>query len=127
VFAALKNGNSPKVFGTDYPTADGSCVRDYVHVQDLAEAHLAALDYLALDDRPHSVFNVGTGHGYSVLEVLAEIKSVTDIDFNIDSAERRAGDPPFLCADVSRIKETLGWTAKRGLREIVETAWSALN
>ena len=126
VFAAIKAGKSPKVFGTDYPTADGSCVRDYVHVQDLAEAHLAALDYLDNEVREHAVFNVGTGRGYSVLEVLAEIKRVTAIDFEVELAERRAGDPPFLCADVSRIRSTLGWQAKRGLAEIVESAWSAL-
>jgi UDP-glucose 4-epimerase len=126
VFAAIKAGKPAKVFGTDYPTADGSCVRDYVHVQDLAEAHLAALDYLDHEVREHSVFNVGTGRGYSVLEVLAEVKSVTGTDFEVELAERRPGDPPFLCADVSRIGETLGWQAKRGLREIVETAWSAL-
>ncbi|MEY4000789.1 MAG: hypothetical protein RLZZ626_1144 [Actinomycetota bacterium] len=127
VFAAIRAGKPATVFGTDYPTADGSCVRDYVHVQDLAEAHLAALDYLDNDDRTHSVFNVGTGRGYSVLEVLAEVKRVTGIDFEVNLADRRAGDPPFLCADVSRIKESLGWSAQRGLGEIVESAWAALN
>ncbi len=125
VFAAIKAGKAPTVFGSDYPTADGSCVRDYVHVLDLAEAHLSALDYLDRDDRPHSTFNVGTGTGSSVLEVLAEIKRVSGIDFAIDVAERRAGDPPALCANVDRIRETLGWSAKRGLTEIVESAWAA--
>ena len=127
VFAAIKAGKAPKVFGSDYPTADGSCVRDYVHVLDLAEAHLSALDYLERDNRPHNTFNVGTGTGSSVFEVLAEIKRVSGIDFDIDVEGRRAGDPPALCADVSRIKETLGWTAKRGLTEIVESAWAAAN
>ena len=125
VFAAIKAGKAPTVFGSDYPTADGSCVRDYVHVLDLAEAHLSALDYLDRDDRPHSTFNVGTGTGSSVFEVLAEIKRVSGIDFAIDVAERRAGDPPALCANVDRIRETLGWSAKRGLTEIVESAWAA--
>ena len=125
VFAAIKAGQAPKVFGSDYPTADGSCVRDYVHVLDLAEAHLSALDYLDRDDRPHATFNVGTGTGSSVFEVLAEIKRVSGIDFAIDVAERRAGDPPALCANVDRIRQTLGWTAKRGLSEIVESAWAA--
>ena len=127
VFAAIKAGTAPKVFGTDYPTVDGSCVRDYVHVLDLAEAHLSSLDYLDAETRPFDVFNVGTGKGTSVLEVLAEVKSVTGIDFEIDLEERRAGDPPALCADVSRIEGTLGWKAKRNLRDIVTSAWDAIN
>lgn len=125
VFAAIKSGIAPKVFGTDYPTKDGSCIRDYVHVLDLAEAHISALDYLDRDDRPFSVFNVGTGTGSSVLEVLDEIKRVSGIDFEVDVVGRRAGDPPALSADVSRIQKTLGWSAKRGLTEIVESAWAA--
>ena len=125
VFAALDAGKSPVVFGTDYDTADGTCVRDYVHVLDLAEAHVTSLDYLDRDTREHSTFNVGTGKGASVFEVLAEIKRVTKIDFEIDLQPRRPGDPPYLCADVSRIKEHLGWTAKRDLAEIIESAWSA--
>ena len=125
VFAALDAGKSPVVFGTDYDTADGTCVRDYVHVLDLAEAHVTSLDYLDRDTRDHSTFNVGTGKGASVLEVLAEIKRVTKVDFEIDLQPRRPGDPPYLCADVSRIKEHLGWTAKRDLAEIIESAWSA--
>ena len=125
VFAALDAGKSPVVFGTDYDTADGTCVRDYVHVLDLAEAHVTSLDYLDRDKRDHRTFNVGTGKGASVFEVLAEIKRVTKIDFEIDLQPRRPGDPPYLCADVSRIKEHLGWTAKRDLAEIIESAWSA--
>lgn len=125
VFAALEAGKSPVVFGDDYSTADGSCVRDYVHVLDLAEAHVTSLDYLARDARNHSTFNVGTGKGASVFEVLAEIKRVTEIDFEIDVQPRRPGDPPYLCADVSRIATELGWTAKRDLAEIIESAWSA--
>lgn len=125
VFAALDAGKSPVVFGDDYATADGSCVRDYVHVLDLAEAHVTSLDYLARDERNHSTFNVGTGKGASVFEVLAEIKRVTQIDFEIDVQPRRPGDPPYLCADVSRIATELGWTAKRDLAEIIESAWSA--
>ncbi|MEY4043354.1 MAG: hypothetical protein RL529_921 [Actinomycetota bacterium] len=127
VFAALKAGKDPVVFGDDYPTADGSCIRDYVHVHDLAEAHLSALDYLERDDRKFSTFNVGTGSGSSVFEVLNEVKRVTGIDFKIDLQARRAGDPPSLCANVSRIEEELGWTAKQGLAEIIESAWSAIN
>jgi UDP-glucose 4-epimerase len=127
VFSALKSGKTPVVFGDDYATADGSCIRDYVHVQDLAEAHLSALDYLERDERKFSTFNVGTGSGSSVFEVLAEVKRVTGINFDIDVQPRRAGDPPSLCADVSRIQEELGWSAKQGLPEIIESAWAAIN
>jgi UDP-glucose 4-epimerase len=127
VFAALKANKAPVVFGDDYPTPDGSCIRDYVHVHDLADAHLSALDYLERDDRKFSTFNVGTGSGSSVFEVLHEIKRVTGIDFDIDIQPRRAGDPPSLCADVSRIREELGWSAKQGLPEIIESAWSAIS
>jgi UDP-glucose 4-epimerase len=127
VFAALREGRAPKVFGDDYATPDGSCVRDYVHVLDLAEAHLAALDYLDTDEREHSTFNVGTGTGSSVFEVIDEIRRVTGQNFDIDVTPRRAGDPPFLCADVSRIENTLGWKAKNGLAEIIESAWAAIS
>lgn len=127
VFAALKAGKSPIVFGDDYATPDGSCVRDYVHVHDLADAHLSALDYLERENLNFSTFNVGTGSGSSVFEVLAEVKRVTGIDFKADVQARRAGDPPFLCADVSRIREELGWSAKQGLPEIIESAWAAIS
>lgn len=126
VFNALKNGQKPVVFGNDYPTPDGSCIRDYVHVLDLAEAHLVALEYLEEEVRPFDTFNVGTGTGSSVLEVMEEVKKVSGVDFEFDIQAGRAGDPPALCADVSRIKETLGWTAKRNLSEIIQTAWDAL-
>ena len=125
VFAALENGQTPVVFGNDYATRDGSCVRDYVHVLDLAEAHVVALDYLERENRNHSTFNVGTGSGASVFEVLDEIRRVTEKDFEVEVKERRAGDPPYLCADVSRIREELGWVAKRNLSEIIESAWAA--
>lgn len=127
VFAKLAAGEKPVVFGDDYATNDGSCVRDYVHVLDLAEAHIAALDYAAKDNREFETFNVGSGIGSSVFEVLAEIKRVSGIDFELDVQPRRAGDPPFLCADVSRINQTLGWKAKNGLAEIIESAWAARN
>ncbi|PTW91024.1 UDP-galactose 4-epimerase [Microbacteriaceae bacterium MWH-Ta3] len=126
VFAALKANTVPIVFGNDYPTPDGSCVRDYVHVLDLADAHLSALSYLDREDRPHSTFNVGTGTGSSVFEVLAEVARVTGVDFTPDIQDRRAGDPPYLAADVTRIRETLGWSATKTLHDIVDSAWSAI-
>jgi len=125
VFEAIRAGKYPVVFGDDYPTPDGSCIRDYVHVHDLADAHLAAIDYLNTDTREHSTFNVGTGTGSSVFEVLDEIKNVSGIDFKIDVLPRRAGDPPALAADVSRIKKTFGWSAKYNLHDIVQSAWDA--
>lgn len=125
VFAKLAAGEKPVLFGSDYPTADGSCIRDYVHVLDLAEAHISALDYTKHEDRKFDTFNVGTGIGSSVFEVLAEIKKVSGIDFEIDVQPRRAGDPPSLCANVSRIQSELGWQAKNGLHEIIQSAWEA--
>jgi UDP-glucose 4-epimerase len=120
----LQAGTNPIVFGTDYPTADGSCIRDYVHVDDLARAHVMAVDYLEQDERNFDTFNVGTGKGASVLEVLDEIKRVSGIDFEPTIGERRAGDPPRLVANVDRIEKELGFKAKFGLAQIVESAWN---
>jgi UDP-glucose 4-epimerase len=125
VLAALKDGKDPVVFGGDYPTPDGSCIRDYVHVSDLAEAHLSALRYLDTPDRQHSIFNVGTGLGSSVFEVLEEIRTATGIDFDIDLRPRRAGDPPQLVADVTRIEQVMNWKTKKNLKDIVASAWAA--
>ena len=130
VFAAIRAGKAPVVFGNDYATPDGSCVRDYVHVHDLADAHLAAIDYLDSADynrdaRKHTTFNVGTGTGSSVFEVIEEIKKVSGIDFEEIIEPRRAGDPPFLCADVSRIHQTLNWRSRFGLHDIIQSAWDA--
>jgi UDP-glucose 4-epimerase len=127
VFAALKAGSKPKVFGNDYSTPDGSCIRDYVHVMDLAKAHIAALDYLDTPNREHSVFNVGTGIGSSVLEVMEQIKKTTGIDFEYEIVARRKGDPPRLIADVSRINKVMNWKSENSLVEIVESAWKALS
>jgi UDP-glucose 4-epimerase len=124
---ALTNGQQPVVFGDDYPTADGTCIRDYVHVLDLADAHLAALDYLDRDDRPHDILNVGTGTGASVREVLEQIARSTGMDVSPTVGPRRPGDPAALVADVSRIDDTLGWRARHGLTEIVDSAWEAWN
>jgi UDP-glucose 4-epimerase len=126
VFAALKDNVKPKVFGTDYQTPDGSCIRDYVHVMDLAKAHVAALDYLNQTSRPYEIFNVGTGQGSSVLEVMEQIRTITGIEFEYEVAQRRAGDPPKLVANVSRIKEAMDWKSENGLAEIVQSAWEAL-
>ena len=127
VFAALKQGTKPKVFGDDYPTPDGSCIRDYVHVMDLAQAHVAALDYLEKSERPFSVFNVGTGKGSSVFEVIKQVQETTGVDLDYEISPRRPGDPPRLIADVSRIGQAMGWQSKQGLKEIIDSAWQAIN
>lgn len=120
----LRRGETPVVFGNDYPTEDGSCIRDYVHVTDLAEAHVAAVDYLEKPDQSFDVFNIGTGVGASVFDVLKAIKSVSGIAFDPVLGERRAGDPPRLVADVERMNKVLGLRAKLGLQEIVASAWN---
>ena len=122
---AIKEAKAIQVFGSDWPTRDGSCVRDYIHVADLADAHLAALNFLGTANREHLVFNVGTGSGSTVLEVIQALREVIGTDFKVDLVDRRPGDPAELAADVSRIKNTLNWQAKRNLHEIVESAYRA--
>jgi UDP-glucose 4-epimerase len=113
------------VFGTDYPTADGSGVRDYVHVLDLAQAHLAVLDRLEAGHLARDVFNVGTGHGASVLEVLALLGQVSGLDTRPEVTPRRAGDPASVVAAVDRLRDDVGWQARHGLPELVSSAWAA--
>ncbi len=123
--SALTRGEQPRVFGDDYSTPDGTCIRDYVHILDLAQAHLATLDYLSRDDRPHEIFNVGTGHGASVTEILDQVASSTGYDVQAPVVARRPGDPAFLVADVTRIEDTLGWDSTKTLAEMVDSAWEA--
>jgi UDP-glucose 4-epimerase len=112
-----------QIFGTDYATPDGTCIRDYIHVDDLIDAHILALDYLVRDGESR-VFNCGYGHGYSVKEVVKEVKRVTGFDFRARETGRREGDPPVLVADASRIRKELGWKPKYDdLAYIVRTAW----
>ena len=111
-----------ELFGTDYPTPDGTCIRDYIHVDDLAHAHLLALDYL--HNGASDVFNCGYGHGYSVNEVIDMVKRVTGVDFPVMQAQRRDGDPAELIADSSKIQRILGWKPRfNDLEYIVRTAW----
>jgi len=124
---ALKTalGEFPKlyVYGTDYPTPDGTCIRDYIHVDDLAEAHVKAMDYL-LGTGKNVVMNCGYGSGYSVKEVVDTAKRVTGIDFPVEETGRRAGDPPALVADSSRLMQSTGWKPKyNDLDYIIKTAW----
>jgi UDP-glucose 4-epimerase len=114
---------SIKIFGTDYPTPDGTCIRDYIHVDDLAEAHILALEYL-LSGGNSEVFNCGYGHGFSVREVINVAKKVTGIDFKVEETERRAGDPAVLVADSSKIRNVLNWKPEfDDLEYIIRTAW----
>lgn len=121
----IRAGKHPIVFGDDYPTPDGSCIRDYVHVQDLASAHLRAVEYLDREQRNFDTFNVGTGVGASVFEVLNALKVASGQNFEIEVGVRRAGDPPRLVADVSRIREELGFVCEKDLAQIVQSAWDA--
>ncbi len=114
----VADGVPAAVYGDDYPTPDGTCVRDYVHVADLADAHVSALDYLDRDDRPHDVLNVGTGTGASVLEVVSALSEALGHPVQTVVEPRRAGDPPRLVASVERIRDVLGWSASRGLDDI---------
>lgn len=125
VINKVLNGENPVIYGNDYPTPDGTCIRDYVHIGDLADAHLAALDSTAGSAPVETVLNVGTGQGASVSEVLDVLGSVSGHQFDPIVAPRRAGDPPKLIADVTKIRSVLGWTARRSLTEIVESAWLA--
>lgn len=122
VLERLDRGLPPQVFGADYATPDGTCVRDFVHVLDLADAHLAALDHLDRDERTDDVLNVGTGVGASVRQVLAEVARTTGCDQPAEVLPRRPGDPPALVASTERFTAATGWRAQRGLREIVESA-----
>ena len=123
VFERLQVGERPRVFGGDYPTPDGTCIRDYVHVADIADAHLAAAR--ALDDGAESAtYNIGRGTGSSVLEVLSVIAEVTGRDVTPEPVARRDGDPARVVAAVDRIREGLGFTARYDLTEMVSSAWA---
>jgi UDP-glucose-4-epimerase GalE len=111
-----------EVFGTDYPTPDGTCVRDYIHVNDLADAHITALERLA-QGADSLAINLGTGHGYSVKEVLAKVEQISGFKVPWHAAPRRPGDPPALVADPSLAAKLLHWKATRSLDEIVSSAW----
>jgi UDP-glucose 4-epimerase len=112
-----------KVFGTDYATRDGTCVRDYVHVDDLAQAHELALAFLARNDGAHA-FNLGSGNGFSVLEVIAAAEAVTGREIRFSAEPRRAGDPAVLVASSGKARNLLGWRPVHDtLQAIISTAW----
>ena len=110
------------IFGTDYPTEDGTCVRDYIHILDLASAHVLALE--ALSERDKLIYNLGNGKGYSVREVIEVARKVTGKSIEVVEAPRRAGDPAILVASSEKIKKELGWQPKYGdLEQIIKSAW----
>ena len=124
VFRALQNGQRPKVFGADYATPDGTCIRDYIHVSDLANAHVAAAARCEAQQCAEA-FNVGRGQGSSVHEVMAMVSEVIGRDVDAEVVGRRAGDPPASFADTGKIERELGWQARFDLRDMVTSAWSA--
>lgn len=121
--AAAGKRASIKMFGTDYPTPDGTCVRDYVHVNDLARAHILALEKM-FKDNVSERFNLGSGNGFSVAEIVKEAKCITGIDFTVEKAPRRDGDPAVLVADSAKAERILGWKPQYNLTRIIETAWN---
>ncbi len=124
VVMKVATGRAPtlRVFGTDYPTPDGTGIRDYIHVLDLAEAHARALDFLAAG-KASEVFNIGTGQGASVREVLDRSRRISGMDIAADFVARRPGDPAAVYADNRKAREILGWSPRYGLEEIIQTAW----
>ena len=120
--AAMGKRSEIKIYGTDYPTPDGTCIRDYIHIDDLCRAHLLAL--AKLDDEAELVYNLGNGKGYSVREVIETVKKVSGKDFTVLEVERRPGDPPVLTADASKAQRELGWEPEiPKLEDIVASAW----
>lgn len=124
---AVTNGDRPQIFGSDYPTPDGTCIRDYIHVVDLAKAHVVAAALCEGDAAGglSEVFNVGRGQGSSVREVLDTVSAVLGHDVDPRDVERRPGDPAVLVARTEKVNRDLGWNAELDLLEMVESAWSA--
>jgi UDP-glucose 4-epimerase len=115
--------DSVDIYGNDYPTPDGTCIRDYIHVNDLADAHLRALEYLGRSGQSIAL-NLGTGKGHSILEVISMVEEVTGLPVKRRFCPRRPGDPPILVADASQAEKTLQWRPTRSLRCIIGTAWN---
>ncbi|MGL5872688.1 MAG: UDP-glucose 4-epimerase GalE [Xenococcaceae cyanobacterium] len=120
--AALGNRDSASIYGIDYPTPDGTGIRDYIHIEDLAKAHVNALQYLAVNN-DSQILNCGYGQGYSVREVLNKVKEISGVDFSVIEVERRAGDPACVVAASDKIRQVLGWQPQHNsLDEIVSSA-----
>ncbi len=124
VFNALNSGKSPEIFGNDYPTKDGTCIRDYIHVGDLADAHLVALEK-ASNEYINEVYNVGSGTGYSVNEMMEQMARSMNVAFKPVVSDRRPGDSPQLISSIKKIEEELGWIPKATLKEMIDSSWIA--
>jgi len=124
VFAAIKRGESPEIYGSDYPTKDGTCIRDYIHVADLADSHLSALKRVE-SAIVHEAYNVGSGRGFSVKEMIDQISVSMKRELTPKICPRRSGDIPQLIASISKIERELGWKPKRSLKEMIDSAWQA--
>ncbi|WP_042364998.1 UDP-glucose 4-epimerase GalE [Streptacidiphilus neutrinimicus] len=125
VFERLDAGEAPRIFGADYPTPDGTCIRDYIHVADVAEAHVAAVRRLTADpDGTDLILNIGRGEGVSVRQMLDVIGEVTGLDTTGEVTPRRAGDPARVVASAERIAQELGWKARFDVREMISSAWA---
>lgn len=121
--AAMGRRDSISVFGSDYDTPDGTCIRDYIHVEDLADAHLRALDYL--EDHDSDVFNLGNGNGFSVMEIIDKCCDVTGCDIDVVMESRRAGDPPVLVGSFDKARDLLGWVpVNSDLDNVISSAWA---
>lgn len=122
--AAMGKREDIKIFGTDYDTPDGTCIRDYIHVTDLADAHILSLEYLNKNNQSNQ-FNLGNGQGFSVKEVIESVKRVTGRNFNVTQTQRREGDPAILIGSSKKAKDTLGWDPQYvNIDKIIETAWN---
>jgi UDP-glucose 4-epimerase len=124
VFLALKSGKRPEIYGTNYPTKDGTCIRDYIHVRDLAQSHVAALKKTE-SGFVSSVYNVGSGNGYSVREMMNQISQTLGRDINPEESPARAGDSPKLIASTRKIEKELGWKPSATLKEMIDSSWVA--
>jgi len=124
VFAALKAGKNPEIYGSDYPTKDGSCIRDYIHISDLAKAHLVALEKVFAAN-VDEVYNVGSGTGYSVTEMINQIAESIGKAITPTLSPRRPGDTAQLIASITKIERDLGWKPERSLKEMIDSAWQA--
>jgi UDP-glucose 4-epimerase len=119
---ALGQKQTAAIYGTDYPTPDGTCIRDYIHIADLVSAHLLALE--ALEGRDRLIYNLGNGSGYSVREVIETARSVTGATIPLVESPRRPGDAPRLVASSDKIRAELGWTPRHSeLKDIITSAW----
>ena len=120
--AASGKRESIKIFGDNYSTKDGTCVRDFVHVYDLAKAHILGMEKM-LEKKQSLNYNLGSGEGYTVREVIEKVKEVTEKEFKVEIVEKRAGDPGVLVADSTKAKNELGWTPEYSLEDIIKSAW----